>query len=85
MFNEGFYQFRAFYFVFITKKHKWAYFLFGWGMAEVYPESCQISKMELLAHIISSFQPLTIFKKSSILDFNRVLNTPLYVPLVFLS
>ena len=31
MFNEGFFQFRQFFFVFIEKTYMWVYFLFGWG------------------------------------------------------
>ena len=35
---------------------------------EVYSEPYQASKMELFARIVTSFQPLIIFEKSSILD-----------------
>ncbi|XP_066919932.1 corticotropin-releasing factor receptor 1-like [Clytia hemisphaerica] len=31
MFNEGFFQFRQFFFVFIEKTYLWIYLLFGWG------------------------------------------------------
>ncbi|XP_065664989.1 corticotropin-releasing factor receptor 2 isoform X5 [Hydra vulgaris] len=30
MFNEGFFQFRQFFFVFITKSYMWVYFVVGW-------------------------------------------------------
>ena len=44
---------------------------------EVYSESCQISKFKYFSYIVDSFQVLTIFEKSSILDFWQVLSTPL--------
>ena len=34
----------------------------------MYSKPCKPSKLELFAEIINSFQPLTIFAKSSILD-----------------
>ena len=39
---------------------------------EVYSESCQISKFKYFSYIVDSFQVLTIFEKSSILDFWQV-------------
>ena len=37
-------------------------------VAKWYSETCQTSKMELFANIISVFHPLTIFVESSILN-----------------
>ena len=37
-------------------------------MSEAYSESCQKSKMELFVKIVNGLKPLTVFKKSSILD-----------------
>ena len=34
-------------------------------MTETYSESCQTSKMELLAKMVDGFQQLTFFEKSS--------------------
>ena len=36
--------------------------------SEVYSETCQTSKIERFAKIVHGFDPLTIFKKFSILD-----------------
>ena len=38
------------------------------GLTEGYPKPCKIYEMQLLAKIISSFQPLTIFATVTILD-----------------
>ena len=46
-------------------------------MTKAHSKPCQTSKMELSAKIVNGFQSLTIFAKSSILDFDRLLNTPL--------
>ena len=38
---------------------------------------CQMPEMELLAKIATRFQPLTVFAKASIFQFNGVQNTRL--------
>ena len=38
------------------------------GLTEGYPKPCKIYEMQLLAKIINSFQPLTIFATVTILD-----------------
>ena len=48
----------------ITKSFTFQYF----QKAEVYLEPNQISKMELFVKIVNSLMPLTVSKKSSILD-----------------
>ena len=39
--------------------------------SEAYSKPCQSSKNELFAKIINSFQPFTIFEKTSILDIQQ--------------
>ena len=40
-------------------------------MTETYSESCQTSKMELLAKMVDGFQQLTFFEKSSTLNVGQ--------------
>ena len=42
--------------------------VFIYNISETFSEPCQISKMEHLAKIVTSFHPLTISAKSSVLD-----------------
>ena len=57
-------------------------------MSEAYSEPCLRSKMELFAKIVNSFQPVTIFAKSSILDiwlgseYTKFMNTILLVDML---
>ena len=43
-----------------------AFFLESFTSTDVFPETSQVSKMEVFAEIINSWKPLTIFSKSSI-------------------
>ena len=52
--------------------------------SEAYLEPSQTSKMEnFLVKIVNKQKSLTAFKKSSILNVDRVLNTPLVIKQIF--
>ena len=53
--------------------------------SEAYSEPCQTSTMELLAKIINSWKPFTIFTESSIVEFCEVLNTLLFGLMNFMT
>ena len=46
---------------------------------QAYSEPWQISKVEHFPKIVNGFKPLRIFAKYSILKFDSVLNTPVYI------
>ena len=45
--------------------------------AEMHLEPCQTCKRELFKKIVDGFQMLAVFAKTSIADFDRILNSPL--------
>ena len=57
------------------------YFLNFWGRGGF--RTAATSKMELFVIVVNGFQPLTIIKKSSILDIAVVLNQLLWASVIF--